>query len=75
MCLAYPVQVVAVQDQTALVQGQGRMQRVILLALEDDLPVPGDWLLAQSGLAVSKLDEDDAARRIQLQRVAQEGPS
>jgi hydrogenase assembly chaperone HypC/HupF len=60
MCLAYPVQVVAVEDQIAIVQVQGRLSRVVLLALQADLPVPGDWLLVQSGLAVSKLDEDDA---------------
>jgi hydrogenase assembly chaperone HypC/HupF len=74
MCLAYPVQVVAVEDQIAIVQVQGRLSRVVLLALQADLPVPGDWLLVQSGLAVSKLDEDDAVQRIQLQRLAQGGP-
>jgi hydrogenase assembly chaperone HypC/HupF len=75
MCLAYPVQVVAVEDQVAVVRAHGRLQRVILLALEADQPVPGDWLLVQSGLAVSKLDETDAAQRIQLQNIAQGGPS
>jgi len=66
MCLAYPAQVVSIQDSVAIAEAQGRLQRIILLALEVNLPAPGDWLLVQSGLALAPLTEDEAAQRIRL---------
>ncbi len=71
MCLTYPAQVVSVADEAAIVEANGRQQRVLLLALEHNLPVPGDWLLVQSGIALSTLDGAEAAQRLRLLRQAE----
>lgn len=66
MCLAYPVQVVTVEpDRTATVSWHGRSERVSLLATDDPV-APGDWLLVHSGVALARLDPEDAAQRRRL---------
>jgi hydrogenase assembly chaperone HypC/HupF len=67
MCLAYPVQVIAVEpDQAAIVSWRGGWQRVTLLVTTDAVVIPGDWLLVQSGIALCRLDPEDAAERRRL---------
>lgn len=63
MCVAYPARVVSLDDNIAVVEASGRLQRIILLSLEGDLPAPGDWLLVQSGLALTRLTEEQAHER------------
>lgn len=75
MCLAYPAQVLSIADQVAIVEAEGRRHEVMLLALEANLPVAGDWLLVQSGIALSTLDESDAAQRRRLLHQVREGMS
>jgi hydrogenase expression/formation protein HypC len=63
MCLAIPGKVieVAADDPTsALVDVVGMRRRVNLGLLEDDRPVPGDWVLIHVGFAMSKISEADA---------------
>jgi len=59
MCLAYPALVVSIEDGAAVVEAAERRQRIITICLEGDLPVPGEWLLVQSGLALAKLSEQE----------------
>ncbi|WP_026209006.1 HypC/HybG/HupF family hydrogenase formation chaperone [Catelliglobosispora koreensis] len=59
MCLAYAAKVVSVSDTVAMVFTGENQQRVTLLALEGDPPVPGDWVLVLSGLALRKLTEEE----------------
>jgi hydrogenase assembly chaperone HypC/HupF len=71
MCLAYPAQVTAVAgDGTAEVLVRGRRQRMPLtvLAGQGVAVAAGDWLLAQSGVAVARIDESEAAQRLALLR-------
>jgi hydrogenase assembly chaperone HypC/HupF len=75
MCIAYPAQVMSIEDSSAIVEAQGRLQRIVLLALEANLPAPGDWLLVQSGLALAPLSEDEAVQRIRLLHEAHGGVS
>ena len=42
-----------------MVEAAERRQRIITICLEGDLPVPGEWLLVQSGLALAKLSEQE----------------
>lgn len=75
MCLAYPVQVLAVDaDQTAIVSWRGAEQRVTLLATADQVEA-GDWLLVQSGVALYVVDPEEAAHRRRLLDQLQGGPS
>jgi hydrogenase expression/formation protein HypC len=65
MCVSYPACVLAVQpDGTALVDQHGRAQRVVLL---DTGPVaPGDWLVVHSGIALARIDAEEARLRREL---------
>ena len=71
MCLAYPALVTEVlADGTAQVLVRGRTQRLPLtvLAGEGVVVAPGDWLLAQSGMALARVDETEASQRLALLR-------
>lgn len=64
MCLAIPGKIVeldALNPQLAVVDVVGVRRKVDLGLLQDDLPVPGDWVLIHVGFAMSKISEVDAA--------------
>ena len=62
MCLGIPGQLVELLDHEHLarvdVSGVSRVINIGLL--EDDRPVPGDWVLIHVGFAMSKIDEEEA---------------
>jgi hydrogenase expression/formation protein HypC len=63
MCLAIPGKIVEISSEnqeTALVDVVGVRRRVDLGLLQDDRPVPGDWVLIHVGFAMSKISEEDA---------------
>lgn len=63
MCLAIPGKVIEIASDnpnSALVDVVGMRRRVDLGLLEDDKPVPGDWVLIHVGFAMSKISEADA---------------
>jgi hydrogenase expression/formation protein HypC len=64
VCLAIPGKIVeldALNPQLAVVDVVGVRRKVDLGLLQDDLPVPGDWVLIHVGFAMSKISETDAA--------------
>jgi len=64
MCVSIPVRVVALDaDDTALVDGPGGRCRVALFGVDARV---GDWLLAHSGIALARIDGDDAQARLAL---------
>lgn len=63
MCLAIPGKIIEIASDnpsSALVDVVGMRRRVDLGLLEDDRPVPGDWVLIHVGFAMSKISETDA---------------
>jgi len=62
VCLGIPGQLVELLDHEHLarvdVSGVSRVINIGLL--EDDRPVPGDWVLIHVGFAMSKIDEEEA---------------
>ena len=65
MCLAIPGKIVDVLpkndvQQAALVEVAGVRRRVDLGLLEEERPVPGDWVLIHVGFAMSKISEQEA---------------
>ena len=69
MCLAIPGKILEVSpgsDSTGLVDVAGVRRRVNLGLIEDEKPVPGDWVLIHVGFALSKISEDDAADQMRV---------
>jgi hydrogenase expression/formation protein HypC len=63
MCLAIPGKIIEIahdSPNSALVDVVGMRRKVDLGLLEDDRPVPGDWVLIHVGFAMSKISEVDA---------------
>lgn len=69
MCLAIPGRIVELSlgaRDTALVDVVGVRRRVDLGLLQDDPPVPGDWVLIHVGFAMSKISEEDALDQMRM---------
>ncbi len=72
MCLAIPGKVVEISEtspSSAMVDVVGVRRKVDLGLLEDDRPVPGDWVLIHVGFAMSKISEQDALDQMQTLRM------
>lgn len=69
MCLAIPGKVVELMSgerDIALVDVVGVRRKVDLGLLQDDPPVPGDWVLIHVGFAMSKISEEDALDQLHM---------
>ena len=73
MCLGIPGQIVEVLDPAtrSAVVSVGGVKRTINIAfiVNDEHPVEsciGDWVLVHVGFAMSRIDEDEAARTLAL---------
>jgi hydrogenase expression/formation protein HypC len=67
MCLAIPGRIVAVVDaanQIATVDVSG-VRRDVSVALLEDARV-GDWVIVHTGIAIEKLDEEEARKTLAL---------
>jgi hydrogenase expression/formation protein HypC len=63
MCLAIPgkiVEIDSLNSMLALVEVVGVRRNVDLGLLQDEPPVPGDWVLIHVGFAMSKISAADA---------------
>lgn len=68
MCITIPAQIIAVEAKTATVLLQGNMHQVYL-ATEAQ---PGDWVLLYAGIALKKIDRNEAELGIALLTKTQE---
>ncbi|HEY2499637.1 MAG TPA: HypC/HybG/HupF family hydrogenase formation chaperone [Candidatus Angelobacter sp.] len=69
MCLAIPgkiVELVAGSPNLGTVEVVGVRRKVDLGLLQDDMPVPGDWVLIHVGFAMSKISEEDALEQMRM---------
>jgi hydrogenase expression/formation protein HypC len=72
MCLAIPGQILELipgPPLLALVDVTGVRRKVDLGLLEDENPVPGDWVLIHVGFAMSKISERGAQEQMQMLRM------
>ncbi len=65
MCLAIPSKIIEIRDSMATIDVYGAQRDISLLLLEDNVNV-GDYVLVHAGFAIQKLQEDDAAERLEL---------
>jgi hydrogenase expression/formation protein HypC len=72
MCLAIPGKIVEISStnpESATVDVVGVRRKVDLGLLEEDRPVPGDWVLIHVGFAMSKISEQDALDQMNTLRM------
>jgi hydrogenase expression/formation protein HypC len=63
MCLGIPGEVIEILEDRpdlAKVAVSGVKRTINIGLLDDDPPVPGDWILIHVGFALSKIDEEEA---------------
>lgn len=71
MCLGIPGQIVEFTDEQkffAKVDVSGVKRNVNTALLAEDGLQPGDWVLVHVGFAMSKLDEEEARKTLELLR-------
>ena len=66
MCVAVPMKVTQVDEFTCVAEIDGVTKKASLLAL-DGVSV-GDYIMVHAGLAIAKLDTDEAEETIRLMR-------
>ncbi len=68
MCLGIPGQVVEVLEgnngQLALVDVEGVARKINIGMLDDDSLSPGDWVIIHMGMALEKVDRQQAAEAL-----------
>jgi len=72
MCLAIPGKIVEISSgnaDSALVEVAGVRRKIDLGLLQDDKPVPGDWVLIHVGFAMSKISEQDALEQMNTLKI------
>ena len=74
MCMSDPARVIETDSrgEQALVElrGKRRLISIALLTLEGRAIGPGDWILASAGIAIEKIDEQEATELSELLQVA-----
>jgi len=71
MCLAIPVQVSQLVDNESAIVELNGVETRISTVLIDDVQV-GDFVILHVGYALSKLDEDEAQKTLELIRQGQQ---
>jgi hydrogenase expression/formation protein HypC len=67
MCLAIPAQIKELlEDEVAVVEISGVTRKVQVNLI--DSPKVGEYVVVHAGFALSKLDEDEAAKTLELLR-------
>jgi len=65
MCLALPAEVIALEGADRARVSLGGVEKVISVALVDGLE-PGDFVVVHVGYALTKIDEAEAKRTLEL---------
>lgn len=65
MCLAIPSQIIAFDRETSMatVETMGVSRAANLALVEDEVDI-GDWVLVHVGIAMSRIDEDEARKSL-----------
>jgi hydrogenase expression/formation protein HypC len=69
MCLAIPAKVVSIHEDGTATVSLGGLRKGVSLALVEGV-AEGDWVIVHTGFAISRLDEDEAARTLTMLREA-----
>lgn len=64
MCVAIPMQIIEIKGDKARVSYQDVIRETSLILIED--PKIGEWVLMHSGYAISKIDDEEAKKTIEM---------
>lgn len=67
MCLAIPSKIIAIDNETSMatVETMGVTRAANLTLVEDEVGI-GDWVLVHVGIAMSRIEEDEARKSLEL---------
>jgi len=65
MCLGIPGKIVSMEEFSATVDIAGTTREVSTMMLADEVSV-GDYVLIHVGFAIAKMDEEEAAKTLEL---------
>lgn len=66
MCVGFPGKVVSFREDGSVLTDVGGVHRVAYLDLLDEDVQVGDYVISHAGFAISKLDEEEANKRLEL---------
>ncbi len=66
MCLAVPLKIVKIIENTGVVEAGGVTKEVSLHLIDD--PAIGDYVIVHAGFAINKVDENEALEALKVLR-------
>jgi len=73
MCLSIPGQIIKIEGNMAEVSVNGTLVKAGLHLLDN--PSPGDYVLIHSGIAIQKIDEEEAKETLRILNSLGDSPS
>ncbi len=67
MCLGVPMQIVSIENETAIAEMDGVRREASLMMLSDEV-APGDYIIVHAGFAISRIDPAEAEDTLRLMR-------
>jgi len=65
MCLGFPGKIIELDEFAATVDIAGTKRDVSTMMLPDEVVV-GDWVMVHAGMAVAKMDPEEAVKTLQV---------
>lgn len=67
MCLAIPSKIISIDQEMSMgvIDTMGVTREANLMLVEEDVAV-GDWVLVHVGLAISRIDEQEAQKTLEM---------
>jgi hydrogenase expression/formation protein HypC len=72
MCLGFPGLILELDDMAATVDIGGTKREVSVMILPDEVAV-GDWVMVHAGMAIAKMDPEEAVKTLQVLREFADG--
>jgi hydrogenase expression/formation protein HypC len=67
MCLGFPGKIIELEEFGAVVDIAGTKRDVSTMMLPDEVEL-GDWVMVHAGMAISKMDPEEAVKTLEILR-------
>lgn len=67
MCLGFPGKIIELDEFSAVVDIAGTKRDVSTMMLPDEVVI-GDWVMVHAGMAIAKMDEEEALKTLEVLR-------